>query len=276
MSATQGLNLSAELRDALNDVTKGIERSAAFVLLGESIGALPPDVTLPPAGVVFRVGRLAMDKASSHEDALFAEMRAEFPTYCISYAILAMTSACEEYLQRVLLIATLAALATQQQREMTGEQFQQTRDICRNEARQTSVDGLVPKILSAVRAETETVIGLDWFRGVYSMRKCVAHRRGRIGPDDVDENRTLDVAWRKPVLEVDGRQVVALPLEVKAGQVVSVGFADEGHSWRLGETISLTAEECQHIGLSLIIFCTELANLVQKAMLPLFGVQPPE
>jgi hypothetical protein len=67
-----------------------------------------------------------------------------------------------------------------------------------------------------------------------------------------------------------------LPVQVAEGQLLSVGVADERHSWRMGEAINLTAQECQHIGLSLILFCSELSTLLQRAMLPLFGVQPPE
>jgi hypothetical protein len=172
------MNLSAEVRDALDNVTTAVERSAAFALLADRIGALPADVTLPPASVVVGL---------SCDDELIAEMRADFPQYCIRYAILAMTSACEEYLQRLLFIARLAALAAQRH-GTTGKEFYETRDACRRETRQTSVDGLVPKILSAVRAETEAVDGLDWFRGIYSIRKCLVHRGGRIGPDDVAES----------------------------------------------------------------------------------------
>ena len=47
MSAVHNVNLSAEIRGALNQAVKGIERSAMFALLGERVGALPPDVTLP-------------------------------------------------------------------------------------------------------------------------------------------------------------------------------------------------------------------------------------
>jgi len=274
MNAVRNINLSAEVRDALSGVTRGIERSAAFGLLGERIGALPADMTLPPATFPFQLGGGPTESAEFDEHGVSAEMRTEFASYCTRYAVLGMMASCEEYLQRLLLIARLAVLVVHQQGSVTGEGFKETREACRKEARQTSVDGLVPKILSAVRAESDTVVGLHWFRGVCSMSRCLTHRGGRIGPDDVGESQTLDVAWRKPVLELDSEPVVALPLQVQAGQLLSFGFTDEPHSWRVGEAISPTAEECQHIGLSLAIFCTELGNLLQRAMLPLFGVQP--
>jgi len=247
-----------------------------FAVLGERLGALPPDVTLPAGEVTMRLGPHLSGEVSPDQDALLAEMGPEFPTYCSRYAILAMITSCEEYLQRLLLIGRLAALAAQQQRLTTAEQFHEARESCRKEVRRTSVDGLVPEILSSVGKECETVVGLEWFRGVYSIKRCLTHRGGRIGPDDVDGQETLDVVWRRFVLEVDGDEVVRFPYKVKEGQLVPIGFTDESRSWRLGEAINLTAQECQHVGLSLSIFCKELADLLQRALLDLFGVQARE
>jgi len=273
VSAVRDVNLTAEIRDALNNAQAGIERSAMFALLGERIGALPEDVTLPPGGTVFQLRRPGEQETPHGQDALFAEMREDFPTYCTRYAILAMTTCCEEYLQRLLLIARLAAAAVQQ-RLTTGSQFHQIREAWRKEIRQTSVDGLVPKILFGVGKESATVTGLEWFRGAYSIKKCLTHRGGGVGPDDIGHDETLEVVWRRPVLEVNGQEVAALPLKVQEGQLLSVAFTDERHSWRLGEAVQLTAQECQHVGLSLILFCTEFGNLLQAALLDLFGVQP--
>lgn len=276
MSAVHNVDLSAEIRGAFKQAVRGIERSAMFALLGERLGALPPDVKLPAAEVTVQLGRGPSGEVSPEQDALLAEMGPEFPTYCNRYAVLAMITSCEEYLQRLLLIARVAAVAAQQQRFTTTEQFHQTHESCRKEVRRTSVDGLVPAILSSVGKESETVVGLEWFRSVYSIKRCLTHRGGRIGPDDVGGQETLDVVWRRPVLKFDGDEVVSLPYETKKEGLVSVGFTDESRSWRLGEAINLTAQECQHVGFSLSIFCKELADLLQRALLDLFGVEPRE
>lgn len=274
MSAVHDVNLTAEIRHALNDAQAGIEHSAMFALLGERIGALPEDVTLPAASTVFQLIQRGGQETPCSQDALFAEMREDFPTYCTRYAILAMTTCCEECLQRLLLTARLAVAAVQQRRLTTGKQFHQIREAWRKEIRRTSVDGLVPKILFAVGKGSATVTGLEWFRSAYSIKRCLTHRGGRVGPDDVGDDETLEVVWRKPVLEVNSQEVAALPFKVQEGQLLSVGFTDECRSWRLGEAVQLTAQECQHVGLSLILFCTEFGNLLQAALLDLFGVQP--
>ncbi len=266
MGALKKINLSAELRDAHTKVVAGLEQSSMFALLGNRLGKLPPELELPQDDITMRFGGPRPVDGVPPRDLIWSEMKEEFTEYCARYAIIGMITTCEVYLQRLFFIARLGQKASQPDVQLTGENFYTIRGKCLKEIRNSSVDGLVAKILRIINCDASAITGLNWFRSVYSLRKCLLHRGGTIGQEDVDDKGLLTAVWRRPVLSVDGEDIPALPFRVEAGGKVAIRFADEVRSWRTGDRLQLTAQDCQNIGLSLALFASQFNGELNKGL----------
>lgn len=266
MGVRKKIDLSAEVRDAHTKVVAGLERSSLFALLGERLGKLPSELELPQGNIIMSFGGPRPVDGVPPRDLIWTEMKEEFAEYCARYAIIGMVTVCEMYLQRLLFIARLGQEASQHGGKLTGEAFYTIRSQCLKEIRNSSVDGLVTKILNMINCDTSAIAGLDWFRSVYSLRKCLLHRGGAIGQDDVDDKGLLTTVWRRPVLSVNGEDVSALPLIVKEGGTLEMRFNDEVRTWNVGERLQLTAQDCQDIGMSLAFFASQINNELNKGL----------
>jgi hypothetical protein len=262
------LNVTAELNDAQKTFNGVVERFAAFAAIADRLGNLGDDTELPSAAVVFRLG-----KTDTPADATYGtepgEVRANFAEYCSRFAVVGMITASEEFLQRVLLIAKLTRRAGEDAR-LTGEAFHALREETRKEVRRTSVDGLIPKIVETT-GWTEGVDGEDVFRILYSARRCLLHRGGTVGPDDLHGEESLRVRWRRPVLMANGSEIATLPFEAAEGTDISVAVREVDRDWELGGKIALSARDCQEIGLTLEMLASNIVVAVNKASAAMLG-----
>lgn len=266
MGTRKHINLSAEVWDAHAKVIAGLERSSLFALLGERLGKLPPDLELPSGNTAVRFGGPKPIEGVPPTDLVWSEMKEEFAEYCARYAVVGMVTTCEVYLQRIFFIAKLGYEASQHGGSTTGETFYKIREQCLKEVRRSSVDGVVVKISKTINCDISAVTGLEWFRSVYGLRKCLLHRGGIVGQDDVGDDGLLTAAWRRLALSVDGKHISALPFYVEKGGTVAARFVDEVRSWHAGEKLQLTAQDCQDIGLSLALFAGQIVDELQKGL----------
>lgn len=148
----------------------------------------------------------------------------------------------------------------------TGEMFNTVRNLCLKEVRRLSVNSLATETLKAAGRNISAVTGLSWFTSVYDLRRCLVHRGGIVGQDDVDDTWLLTWVWGKLILSFDGKDVPALPFYAEKGGTLSIRFGDEVHKWHPGKKLRLSAEDCQNIGLSLSIFASQVADELQKGL----------
>ena len=265
MNAERTLNVGAELRDAEARLGEALKRLAVFAAIAERLGKLPEGADLPSADIVMHFGGLS-HVAPNEQRRESKEVRENFAAYCARFAVVGMITACEEFLQRILFIVRLGEFAAKSGATLTGEQFIQTREKTRKEVRRLSVDGLPMQILAAIHRNSVPLPELDWFRGVYSIRKCLVHRNGVIGEDDVDEHGIASAKWRKAAMQIGDKEIAALPIPVQAGDVLSVQFVDSVRTWQLGDSVILTAQECQEVALTLSTFCSRMSLLAGQGV----------
>ena len=264
MDEARTLDVGAELRDAHSTLNSALGRLAAFAAIAERLGKVPKDIDLPAANIVMRYGSApAKDDEAPGEP---EEVRDNFAAYCARFAAIGMVTACEEFLQRVLFIANLGRIAAGSGGGLTGAEFNETKEQTRKEVRNTSVDMLPMRILRVIEQHADPPDGIEWFRGVYGMRKCLLHRGGIVGTDDVGDGEALAATWRTPVIKIGGRAVTQLPVRADKGESLSVGFEDTVRNWRVGDAVTLTAEECQSIALTLGLFCGQVSDLCGKGV----------
>ena len=139
------------------------------------------------------------------------------------------------------------------------------------EVRRSSVDGLARKAVETVGREISAVTGLEWFRSAYGLRRCLLHRGGIVGQEDVDDDGLLTAVWRRPILSVDGKHISALPFYIHKGGTLGVRLADEIRSWHVDDRLQLTAQNCQNIGVSLAIFAGQTADELRKGLATMLG-----
>lgn len=271
MGTRKHINLSAEVRDAQAKVIAGLERSSLFALVGERLGKLPPDLELPSGNTTVRFGGPKPIEGVPPTDLVWSEMKEEFAEYCARYAVVGMITTCEVYLQRLLFIARLAQEVSKCSGNLTGETFHAIRNRCQKEARYSRPDKLATKALETVGCDISAVTGLHWFSSIYNLRICLLHRGGTIGQDDVDDNGILTAVWRRIALSVDGKDISAFPFRMEKGETLAAQFVDEVRTWRAGEKLRLTAQDCQDIGLSLAFFAGQIADELQKGLAAMLG-----
>jgi len=96
-------------------------------------------------------------------------------------------------------------------------------------------------------------------------RNCLVHRNGIVGDKD-SENGRLIVSWRRMkflVVDEDGERELVLGVANRKGGTVILRSIDEEKIFNLGESISFSSQEFQHIAWSLFQFGNALtASLV--------------
>lgn len=250
------INVNAEINHANDELGRSLERSAMLAEIAYSLGKLPPDLILPDSNIVglFRSG------SSGEFKQTWSNMKDMFSLYCTRYAIVGMITSCEIHLQRLYFIAKLAKAVNQSGGTIVGQEFLNIKKRCLKEVRHMAVDRIVETTFKTLGVQTPTLPLLDGFRSICNMRRCLLHRDGIIGQEDVGEEGKLTTIWRKPILIVDGEDIAGLPIRVDGGQVLGIRFSDETKEWHLGEKLEIDVEGSQHIAFTLMLFAKELSG----------------
>lgn len=265
MSPTQW-NVDAELQSALTVLQASLERAAVFASLGDQAHqGLAATVDLPPPRVVAMFG-----SPQTQARALGAASE-EFAADCARYAVLAMIAACEVYLGYLVFVLRLADRCTS--RGVTIAEVNDLRADVGQELRNTAVDRLIAIVTEGQSVSSDVEDQIRWFRACYAMRKCLVHRGGRVGREDVGPTGTLDVTWRTVSLHLNGEPVSELPLLAKGGGRIEATFEDTARSWARGEAIVLSAQDCNDIALSLAFFAHGVAGVLHARLVDLINAR---
>jgi len=245
-------------KDALDYIhavmLSNMARAAGFALLGNRIQKVLPALDLPPPDVVvhFQAERL------KHE-------AARFENWCIQYSLVSMISACERYLRDV---SVLVCLVMEQSGSGGRIQRAAVTRICNEAEKDTSGLWKLLTNLFAALGRPETVIeGRGRFTSLDKIRNCIIHRRGVVGDLDVGKNGMLEAAWRKTTMtDPDGQIVTSLPFKAEKGGEFSVTVTEQKRSWKKGEQIALSVQDCQDMAFTLAEFCSQVQDQVANRL----------
>lgn len=264
MAKLHSVNLSAELRGHHGILVAALGGCAAFAELGDRMGNLPEEVDLPPSSVAPSFG--------GRQEKVSAEARREFAADCARYAVVGMIGATEVYLGQVAFIVDLGSTTLGQGAPMPATQYFSLAESRRKQLRRSAPASLVRDAASRLQFPIDEVLGIEWLKTLYDLRNCLVHRRGQVSVADLNAPNELRVTWRKITLKVDGTTINCLPFHVDAGQSLSVFVEDTCRSWHVGETVELSADDCQQMAFTLTVFAGHVAEKVQQAFQRLAGV----
>lgn len=109
----------------------------------------------------------------------------------------------------------------------------------------------------------------DDFESICRARNCLTHRRGLVGPEDVDKSHQLTVKYRSmDVMDIspegEAKCINASGYTVEAGHVIALRRAPVTKMFALGETVQFSSQEFVVIMLTLHWFGSELVKTVAE------------
>ena len=255
MGREHKLNLSEQVRAHHAIVVSDLERAAAFAVAGERVGKLPRGTELPPSDMLVRFG----------DDKAFSETWEQFSSYCARYSLLAMLTACEYYLGQLLFVAMLAEKVLEKGQVVPAEEMWEIAAKGQKKLYRSPTQ-TVRDTLSILKQDWQDVAGMAWFESLYRLRNCLVHRKGQVGVEDVGPEGHLAVIWRRITLKVGEELVTCLPHSFEKGEHLSAEFEDGLRTWNVGETIELSASDCQEIAFSLVLFSIQVSDQVHAGL----------
>jgi hypothetical protein len=254
------------LNEAHAHLIGALERFAAFAAIGDRFTKLPDEIELPDVGAVMRFGQRTSDPGVTGLSSELSDVRQNFAAYCGRYSVIGMITASELYLHRLLFLVRLGELAARSSGDLLGEQFNETRESIRKEIRRSSVDSLPATMLAAVKEPESKIAQMPYFRGIYAARRCLLHRGGLVGQDDVDVSGKLSVSWQRVAISAGDTVIDALPYKVTGDTLMSFEIIECSRTWAIGQALSLTVQDCQDIAMTLSLFASSLMQVVGEGI----------
>jgi hypothetical protein len=137
-------------------------------------------------------------------------------------------------------------------------------------------DGLIVVHPSAALKEK-----MEWLHGLYRVRRCLAHRLGRVQmvdvkPSGVPLDKTKDTdslraVWLRLRFLVNGNEV-QLPYNSTEAAQGAIDFEPYVREWKIGEQIEVNPLECQGIAMSLSMLAQQLWGEFEFEMNALLGI----
>jgi hypothetical protein len=149
---------------------------------------------------------------------------------------------------------------------MPVEQVWKIAGECQKRLKRSSPRQLVKDVLAGLHQSWEDLAGLTWFDSLYRLRNCLVHRKGEVGVEDVVGEGQLSIIWRKISLKIDEDVVTSLPYSVEKGQELTPHFEDVVRTWRVGDVIEITPNDCQEMAISLGLFCGQVSERVHTGL----------
>lgn len=97
-------------------------------------------------------------------------------------------------------------------------------------------------------------------------RNCLTHRRGIVGQEDIREDSSLVVRWKKMELTAhgeDGSRPLQAGSTVHGGETVSFGYEDVSKEFKLGDRIEFTPQEFVQLASTFMLFALQIQNAIQ-------------
>lgn len=126
---------------------------------------------------------------------------------------------------------------------------------------------------------------MQWLEGLYRVRNCLAHRRGKVQMIDVKppgasldqtkEEDRLKAIWLRVRVSVDGEEV-HLPYSTTKETKGSVDFIPFVREWKVGDQIDVDPVDCQSIAITFQFLGQQLQADFEREMTELLGLSAPQ
>lgn len=268
------IGINIQMNNALAKVHEEIQAGFAFSSIGErfskaDIDKLPQDDTT----VKFLLTPINREPVPEDIININSEVKEKFAQYCKRYSVIAMVTACEVYMQTMLLITKLTLLL-REKRKISGKEFELLKQDWRSQLYDLGGLSLLDKCFSLLSNRVEDIDNRKYFADINKIRRCIVHRGGIVSEQDVDASGVLQITMLKPQLYVNDVMIDKLPVKVEEGGTLSFGVVEDTSTWKTGQSIELTIGHCQSVGWSLIVFCSEVHNKLGQGVLNIVKSNP--
>jgi hypothetical protein len=237
-----------------------------YVAVAERLATLPGSLDIPESQMSFRFAAgLNREGAAPVDDVITQEVSKRFTAYSSRYAVAAMITSLELFVLRLYWVALAYERATQQGDRIGVEQIYQFGDEARKKARYTSLVGLIRIVCKQFEIPPENE-NFDAVASIYAARNCLTHRLGVVGPEDVRDG-ALELKFRVVRMSVDGKlQETIRGTRVNAGSFMELSFQLDQRTFRIGDSVDLTPQDCQSIALTIALMGQWLLGAIGKAI----------
>jgi len=275
--AEHRLNLSDAVSAHVATLVTDLSEAAAFGRIGTQVAALPPEAELPPTDILIQfMGTEPPGGEAIFDPSARNRVTSEYANYSTRYSHVAMIAALEEFLRNLLFILRLGEAACKNGGKIDRGRYDQIRVEVRKKAREESVQGLLRIICNRVYSDSEgwpltNKPHLARLLSLNRLRHCLIHRRGRVETWDVDKNDSTQIELIQVRMFCDDQEVTSWPFPFNAGQMISIRRLESAKTWKLGESVELSAQDCQDIAITLSLDVQCLATDAQKVLAEWFG-----
>lgn len=237
-----------------------------YVSVAERLAMLHGSLDIPESQMSFRFATgLNREGLAPVDDAITHEVSERFTAYSSRYAVAAMITSLELFVLRLHWIALAYERATQQGDRIGVDQIYQLGDEARKKARHTSLVELIRIVCKQFEIPSENE-NFDAVASIYAARNCLTHRLGVVGPEDVRDG-ALELKFRVVRMSVDGKpQETIRGTRVDAGSLMELSFQLERRTFRIGESVDLTPQDCQSVALTIALMGQWLLSAIGKAI----------
>lgn len=257
------IDLGPPLNAAFHRAYASLTEATEFVVLGARFGRLSPDVVLPNAQVTVAI-------QAPNEEAV----RAQFGSMAARYAVIAMVTACEIYIQDAYAILYVGQkLAASKDGSIPLTRYEHHVLKARGQARGHGILKALGWIKTQTGASDVDLPGVAWLSDVIRVRNCVVHRGGIVTEEDAP-NGSIRVRWRHEYLTLNGERVGPGPwyyVGENTQAEARLYHEDAEHEWCLGEAVTLTEQDAHDIAFSLLELVRQVAAIIRSKLSCLFA-----
>jgi hypothetical protein len=233
---------------ASNSLESDISVLAAYTAVAGGISDLPEGTELPEADLFFTFGFGPQQVESKIvQNPIIEQVRKDFGLHSSRYAVLAMITAFEVYLERMHWLSLLMKHAHSNGPEISSEKMH----TLRNESLRIAMGKNPPQMMEAILVNlrgADQPESLKWVKSIYGARKILSHRNGIVSEVDADKDGTFTLL----------RRTVTVEDEDEGSVLKFVGTTSE---YKVGEELVITPKECQEIAFALISAADNLTEL---------------
>lgn len=246
-----------------DSLIQGLQYDAAFAILADKVSRIPVD-SLPKETLAIRFAPFEAENI----------VHKEFDGFCARLATISMVARFDRSNHALLLQRRfLEALVASGHPRMLGPELLMIMRAVRKEIRHNSPVKVVRELLVR-RPSPELLSRTMWLSGIYRVRNCLAHREGIVQMEDTEEADTLRVKWLGMKAKIDGKELTTVPFRVQRAADLEMRIEESERTWKIGESIHLTAADSQDIAVNLALlesrilaeFEAEMSELLKKPM----------
>lgn len=251
------------LTRAKNSLDHDLSSLSAFTSIAGGISDLPPESAIPKAELFFSFGfGTVIEDGKYREHPVIEEVRRDFAEHSGRYAVLAMVTAFEVYMERILWIAMLISHARDRSARITTEKMRELRIRASKKAQGNNPVLMIDEVRKEL-ATKEKVDSINWVQSIYKARKVLSHRGGIVSEADIDDDGKFKLQWRTISIG-----------ENESGEAV-LRFIETSRNVVLGESLDFSPADCQDLAFSLASCADELTNLIVNVSREILAEEQP-